>query len=126
EDSGFDTLANAFGVYFHNMTLLPAFPFDRLVMAIGQLDLRMNIAAVRPVDAARQLRQPMLAIIGTADRTVPPPEGMALFRAAAGPKQLLLIPGAGHVAGYQTARGVYERTVLTFLQHAIPTWSAAA
>ncbi|HYM50955.1 MAG TPA: alpha/beta fold hydrolase, partial [Candidatus Limnocylindrales bacterium] len=47
EDSGFDTLANAFGVYFHNMTLLPAFPFDRLVMAIGQLDLRMNIAAVR-------------------------------------------------------------------------------
>jgi fermentation-respiration switch protein FrsA (DUF1100 family) len=115
EDSGFDTLANVFGVYFKNMTLLPPIPFDRLVVAIGQWDLHFKIDAVRPVDEARQLRTPLLAIIGTADRTVPPGEGLELFHAVPGPKQLLLIPGAGHVGGYDTNRPLYERTVLAFL-----------
>ena len=115
EDSGFDTLANVFGVYFQRMTMLPSVPFDQLVIALGQLDLHFKISAVRPVDAARRLHTPVLAIIGSADRTVPPAEGMDLFHAFAGPKQLLVIPGAGHVGGYATDRPVYERTVLSFL-----------
>lgn len=122
EDSGFDTLANAFGVYFQKMTLLPPIPFDQLVVGLGQLDLHFKLAAVRPVDAARQLRTPVLAIIGTADRTVPPVEGMDLYRAFPGVKQLLVIPGAGHVGGYATDRPLYERTVLGFLsQHLAST-----
>jgi uncharacterized protein len=116
EDSGFDTLTNAFNVHFHNMTLLPAMPFDQLVIAIGQLDLKLNISQVRPIDSARLLTLPMLAIIGAADTTVPPAEGFALFHAARGPKQLLLIPGAGHVGGYQKANSLYELTVLGFLK----------
>lgn len=115
EDSGFDTLTNAFNVHFHNMTLLPAVPFDQLVIAIGQLDLKLNIDQVRPVDSARLLTVPTLAIIGTADRTVPPSEGFALFNALGGPKQLLVVPGAGHVGGYAKANSLYERTVLGFL-----------
>jgi uncharacterized protein len=116
EDSGFDTLANAFNVHFHNMTLLPAVPFDQLVIAIGQLDLKLNISRVRPVDSARLLTAPTLAIIGTADTTVPPSQGFALFKAIRGPKQLLLVPGAGHVGGYEKANSLYERTVLGFLK----------
>ena len=46
-------------------------------------------------------------------------EGMAIFRAAAGPKQLLVVPGAGHVAAYNTANGRYERTVLDFLARSL-------
>ncbi len=115
EDSGFDTLANAFGVYFQNMTMLPPVPFDQLVITLGQLDLHFKIGAVRPVDAAKHLKAPVLAIIGTADRTVPPVEGMDLFRNFPGPKQLLVIPGAGHVGGYAKDRPLYERTVLAFL-----------
>lgn len=120
EDSGFDTLAHAFGVHFQQMTMLPPVPFDQLVIAIGQFDLRMNIAAVRPIDSIRQLKSPLLAIVGTGDRTVPPAEGYALFRAAAGPKQLLVIPSAGHVGGYQTATPLYEATVLNFLSRYLP------
>lgn len=115
EDSGFDTLTHAFSVHFQQMTMLPPFPFDQLVIAIGQFDLKMNIAAVRPIDSIHRLKSPLLAIVGTADRTVPPAEGYALFHAAAGPKQLLVIPGAGHVGGYQTANHLYESTVLEFL-----------
>jgi fermentation-respiration switch protein FrsA (DUF1100 family) len=40
---------------------------------------------------------------------------MAIFQAAAGPKQLLVVADAGHVAAYNTANGKYERTVLDFL-----------
>lgn len=124
EDSGFDTLANAFGVYFTRMTMLPSVPFDQLVITLGQLDLHFKLSAVRPVDAAAQLRTPVLAIIGTADRTVPPVEGMDLFHAFAGPKQLLVIPGAGHVGGFAKDRPLYERTVLTFLSQRLSSVQA--
>jgi fermentation-respiration switch protein FrsA (DUF1100 family) len=46
---------------------------------------------------------------------VPPAQGIAIFRAAAGPKQLLMVPGAGHVAAYYRAPELYRRTVLDFL-----------
>jgi uncharacterized protein len=115
EDSGFDTLSHAFQVHFQSMTLLPPVPLDQLVIAIGQLDLKFSIARVRPIDSARLLTVPALSIIGTADTTVPPSEGFALFNAISGPKQLLVIPGAGHVGGYQQANSLYERTVLAFL-----------
>lgn len=115
EDSGFDTLAHAFSVHFQQMTLLPAVPFDELVIAIGQFDLKLNLAQVRPIDSVKQLDHPLLAIVGTADHTVPPAEGYALFQAAPGPKQLLVIPDAGHVGGYQTDKSLYAKTVLHFL-----------
>ena len=39
----------------------------------------------------------------------------AIFNAAAGPKQLLEVPAAGHVGAYNTANEEYEATVLRFL-----------
>ena len=57
-----------------------------------------------------------MPLSGTADTSVPPSEGFALLHAVAGPKQLLVIPGAGHVGGYEKANCLYERTVLAFLR----------
>ena len=42
------------------------------------------------------LRMPVLVIHGTHDELIPCAEGEALFAAAPGPKELFLVPGAGH------------------------------
>jgi uncharacterized protein len=115
EDSGYGSLANVFRAGFQRETGLPAMPFGLPLVAIGQVDLHVQLSAVRPVLDAARLHKPLLAIVGTADRVVPPSEGFDIFRAAAGPKQLLVVPGAGHVDGYRVDRAQYERTVLDFL-----------
>jgi pimeloyl-ACP methyl ester carboxylesterase len=115
EDSGYGSLADVFRAGFQRQTGLPAMPFGLALVTIGQLDLHMQLGSVRPVLDAARLHKPLLAIVGTGDKVVPPGEGFDLFHAAPGPKQLLVVPGAGHVAGYQVDRAQYERTVLRFL-----------
>ncbi len=53
--------------------------------------------------------------MGTADTFVPPAQGFALYGAARGPKELLVVPGAGHMGGYYRAPELYRQTVLAFL-----------
>lgn len=115
EDSGFSSLVDVVGADFQHLTGLPARPFDLPLLAMGRLDLGFDPGAVQPVLAAARLVQPLLAIVGTADRTVPPAEGFALFGAAAGPKQILVVPGAGHTQAYFAAPQLYRQTVLGFL-----------
>lgn len=119
EDSGYGSVDNVFRAGFQRITGLPPVPFGLPLVAIGQLDLRVPIDRVRPVTDAANLHKPLLAIVGTADRVVPPSEGFDLFHAAPGPKELLVVPGAGHVDGYRVDRARYERTVLGFLASAL-------
>lgn len=100
---------------FSEVTRLPAVPLAAPAVAFGEIDLRTSLWNIDPLAFAARLDKPMLAIIGDADTIVPPAEGLALFHAAAGPKQLLEVPGAGHVGAYDTANRLYERTVLAFL-----------
>ena len=115
EDSGFSSAGDVFMARFNEMTRLPSVPLAAPAVAFGGLDLRTSLWNVDPLAFAAQMHKPMLAIIGGADTIVPPAEGLALFHAAPGPKQLLEVPGAGHVQAYDTANHLYELTVLNFL-----------
>jgi uncharacterized protein len=119
EDSGYGSLDDVFRAGFQRLTGLPPVPFGLPLVAIGQLDLHMQLNGVRPVADAARLHKPLLAIVGTADKIVPPSEGLDIFDAAPGPKQLLVVPGAGHVDAYRIDRARYERTVLDFLARTI-------
>ena len=52
--------------------------------------------AISPVTAIRELHAPVLVIGGEADVYTPPAETRMLFNAAPGPKQLWIVPKAGH------------------------------
>jgi fermentation-respiration switch protein FrsA (DUF1100 family) len=119
EDSGFSSAGEVFMARFSEVTHLPNMPWAAPLLAFGQLDVGTSLWNVQPVVEAALLNKPLLAIIGSADTIVPPAEGMAIFQAAAGPKQLLVVPGAGHVASYNTANEKYERTVLDFLARSL-------
>jgi uncharacterized protein len=57
---------------------------------------RFRIDAVSPVVAASTLTQPVLLIHGAADLDTRPAHSERVLAALAGPKQLILVPGAGH------------------------------
>jgi hypothetical protein len=119
EDSGFSSVGDVFMARFSEVTHLPNVPWAAPLLAFGQIDIGTSLWNVQPVAKAALLNKPLLAIIGSADTIVPPAEGMAIFQAAGGPKQLLVVANAGHVAAYNTANLMYERTVLDFLARSL-------
>lgn len=121
EDSGFSSVGDVFLARFTEVTRLPNLPWAAPLVAFGQLDIGTSLWDVRPAGLAAKLHKPLLAIIGSEDTIVPPTEGLAIFVAASGSKQLLVVPGAGHVGAYYTANAQYEQTVLGFLSKSLTT-----
>jgi len=119
EDSGFDSAVDVFGAHFERRTGLPAQPFALAPEALGSVAFRVNPWTAQPVGAAATLHKPLLVIIGSADDVVPPEEGLALYRAAAGPKRLLVVAGAGHTLAYDRDPARYQAAVLSFLRDSV-------
>lgn len=115
EDSGFADALDVVRWTFSRTTRLPADPFAYPLEALSAADLGDDLGRIRPVDSAARLTSPLLAIVGTADTLVPPAQGYALYGAARGPKELLVVSGAGHVGAYYRAPELYRETVLAFL-----------
>jgi pimeloyl-ACP methyl ester carboxylesterase len=54
------------------------------------------VDAVSPMTAAREITVPTLIVHGEKDVETPPAHAQRIFNALAGPKRLILVPGAGH------------------------------
>jgi alpha-beta hydrolase superfamily lysophospholipase len=82
-----------------------------------QLKPRLGFGAdeLCPVKQVAKITIPKFFIAGTGDRKTTLEESKELFNAAAEPKQLWLVDGAGHVGAHAFARDEYERRVLEFL-----------
>jgi hypothetical protein len=64
----------------------------------------------------RSLALPVLFIHGTADLRVPATMSQQLYEAAPQPKQLILIPDAGHNNTAETAGDKYFQVMQKFIQ----------
>lgn len=82
-----------------------------------QLQPRLGFSAhdLRPIEKVGKITIPKFFIAGTADRETTMQESRDLFGAAAEPKQLWLLDGAGHVDLHEVAKDEYEKRVLDFL-----------
>lgn len=86
-------------------------------LLLTQLPLRLGITAqaLRPIDRLASLHAPVLIVAGTADRYTTQAETRRLFAAAAEPKELWLVEGAGHQDLYRYDPRGYEQRVFGFL-----------
>jgi pimeloyl-ACP methyl ester carboxylesterase len=84
-------------------------------LAIGTGLTGLRPADLRPIEALARYAGPVLVASGALDRATTPAESRALHAAAAGPKELWLVAGAGHVDLAAAAGSDYERRVLAFL-----------
>jgi alpha-beta hydrolase superfamily lysophospholipase len=69
---------------------------------------------VSPEEAVAARAFPVLLICGGEDHTIPCRHARSVFDAAAGPKQLWAVPGAGHSQAYGAEPEEFERRVLEF------------
>lgn len=70
---------------------------------------------LRPIDHIAQIRSPKLLIVGDADQHTPIGESLAMYQAAAAPKELWVVHGARHVDLCRFAGADYRAHVLAFL-----------
>ena len=57
---------------------------------------RFDVDAVSPAIAAAEIRIPVLLLHGAADVDTPPAHSQRVLAALAGPKRLMVVPGARH------------------------------
>lgn len=75
----------------------------------------IRLDQLRPIDGIRRVRAPVLLIAGADDPRTPVAESKRLFAAASEPKELWIVPGAGHANFQHFAPKDYEARVLPFL-----------
>lgn len=73
-------------------------------------------ADLHPIDRVGEITVPKFFIAGTADAKTPEKQSLALYFAAAEPKQIWMVEGAGHENLHQSATAEYEKRVLAFLE----------
>ena len=64
--------------------------------ALAEQQGGFSVDAASPVASASRIKIPVLLIHGDADHETPPDHSRRVFDALAGPKRLVLVPGAGH------------------------------
>lgn len=74
---------------------------------------------LKPIDRIALLRCPVLVIGGSADQHTTVADTERLYAAARQPKDLWLIPAAGHVDYLHADGGEYQRRVVEFLNRAL-------
>lgn len=75
------------------------------------------IDQLNPINRINNLNSPLLIISGTNDKHTTLPETERLFAAAKEPKELWVVPGAGHFNMHDYAGRTYEQEVSEFLEH---------
>ncbi len=118
DDCGFGDVASATATAYEHFIGLPAFPFSPISVRISEWRIGQSVSQSRPIDAVGRIGPRTLLIIhGLADEQVPPDHSQRLFAAAAEPKELWLVAGAGHgLHKWEIAPAEYERRAVAFFR----------
>lgn len=79
-----------------------------------QREGKFSVDEISPERAVGKRSFPILLIADGQDTTLPPRYARRIYAAAAGAKQLWVVPGASHASGFGAAPAEYERRVLAF------------
>jgi uncharacterized protein len=94
--------------------------FSWLIMTQMQAQKEIPANRLSAIDRMSKLGAPVLIINGTADSHTTIEEARAELAAAAPPKELWAVEGAGHVDLHEFAKAEYERRVLDFIARYLP------
>ena len=120
DDCGFSDAPGVIAASFEHFIHLPAYPFAPITVWIASQRANIDVASVRPMDVIGHISpRPVLIIHGLADYVVPVDNSQRNFNSAHQPKELWLVPGAGHGQAHTIARAEYERKVDAFFNSAL-------
>lgn len=88
-----------------------------LLFAVAGWRAHYDPEAVRPIDAIRKVKAPILLFQGDKDTLVPYDDAIAFSQAAAGPFSLVTLPGLDHNSPRPNS---YGNQMVSFLSHTLP------
>jgi hypothetical protein len=110
----FDTLRHTVARRFRSAGV-PAFPAADLLVFWGGVQQGFNGFRHNPVAYAAGVRVPTLVFHGERDDTVSLDEARSVVDRLAGPKRLVIVPGAGHGGFLRARRREWREAVASFL-----------
>ena len=114
-DSAFTSLSDQARSAITGFYHLPSFPFYYLSIFGYQLYFQTGVKQVDPERVVGKLSPiPVLIIAGEGDRLIPAENGRRLYQAAGEPKELWVIPDAGHGGTLDAAGSAYEKRIGDF------------
>ena len=114
-DSAFTSLRDQAREAITGFYHLPSFPFLPLAVAGYELYFQTSVSRVAPESVIGLLSpNPVLIIAGEGDDLIPAESGRRLFQAAKEPKEIWIIPVAGHGYTVSAAGDEYDRRVGEF------------
>ncbi len=114
-ESPFTTLRATVDRAFTHFIDLPSFPFAPITVFIVEQRVNADADDIRPIDAISRIgTRPVFVIQDQDDTEMPVHAGEHLYAAAPGPKELWLVPGAGHADAQKLFPEEYAARVLAF------------
>jgi hypothetical protein len=89
-------------------------PASSLALGGAEKEGGFRAEDVSPEKAVAERPFPVLLICGQKDRNIPPRHTKRIFEAASGPKEMWLVPRAGHAASLGTAPQEFENRLVKF------------
>lgn len=115
EDCGYTDAQAEITYQAKQMYNIPYWPLVPMTSMVTKLKAGFTFKDANALAAVKKNHKPMLFIHGGADTFVPTKMVYQVYRADAGPKQLLVIPGAKHAAALSHDPARYTRTVKAYL-----------
>lgn len=116
EDCGYTSVEEELSWQMGRLYRLPAWPLVPLTSALTKVLAGWSFREASALDQVRKARLPILFIHGEADEFVPFSMQFRLYEACPDPKEILVIPGAGHGLAYDTDPLAYEARVRLFAE----------
>ena len=119
-DSAFTSLGDQMNRIVTSFYHLPRIPFYFLAHWVYDLYFWACLEKVSPLNVIAKFSQrPILLIAGQSDDRITAMDAQRLFEAASQPKELWIVPGAGHGATLAMAGQTYPERVVNFFKRAL-------
>jgi len=115
EDCGYTDAQAEITYQAKQMYNIPYWPLVPMTSTVARLKAGFHFRDANALAAVKRNHKPMLFIHGGADTFVPTRMVYQVYRADAGPKELLVVPGAKHAAALSHAPALYTKTVKAYL-----------
>ena len=114
-DCAFTSAWEVFASVLRSMYHMPAFPVMQIADRMAKERAGYGLNECNARDEVRKAGVPVLFIHGEADTFVPCRMAHELYDACNSPKELVLVPGAGHAEAYYKDTERYEEAIRAFL-----------
>jgi uncharacterized protein len=118
-DSGYTTVQEELSHQLKYLYNLPAFPVMQVTSAVTKIKAGYTFSEASAIGSVERNQLPLFIIHGDQDQLVPTEMGKRIYDKANSPKEIWIVPGAGHTEAYTVAEQEYQDKLKAF-------WSLAS